>query len=518
MQPGTILAEKYRLESLIGRGGMGTVWRAEHLGLNAPVAVKLMAPSFMSSVDTAARFQREAHAAASIRSQHVVQVFDHGIDRASKTPFIVMELLEGETLGQRLARENRLSPAQTLSIASDVCRALARAHQACIIHRDLKPDNIFLVRDDREFAKVLDFGVAKADAHAFAIGGGALTDTGAMIGTPGYMSPEQISGSKQIDWRSDLWSVGVIACECITGQKLFQEDTVGGLVLAICVRPLPRAGELGPASPAFEAWLERALERDPARRFQSAVELIETLAPACAEAVQPSRSPVHSAQRSAEAQPLFSTTAAAVAPSRPRERHPKRWFVFVLGLICIALAAWVLFFRSGDATAPLPGSTPAISEPGTAATLPAELRASSPVVPSLALGAGGSGVSAMAQQPATASAEPAEPIGRQPTIAPIREPIEPPPVAPPAEPAARTEPAQTTRSLRPRSPEPAPPPRPAPPPATERESVSVAAKPEVPPAKPATLPAKPEPIEAAKPAPPPKRTSVSLEDALGGER
>ncbi|HWO10102.1 MAG TPA: protein kinase [Polyangiaceae bacterium] len=470
MQPGTVLVEKYRLESLIGHGGMGTVWRAEHLGLNAPVAVKLMAPSMASSVDAAARFHREAHAAASIRSQHVVQVLDHGIDRASQTPFIVMELLEGETLGQRLARQKRISPAQTLRILGDVCRALGRAHQASIVHRDLKPDNIFLVRDEHEIAKVLDFGVAKADAHAFALGGGGLTGTGALIGTPGYMSPEQISGSKQIDWRSDLWSLGVIACECITGQHLFQEDTVGGLVLAICVRPLPRASDLGPASAAFEAWLARALERDPERRFQSAAELIEALAPACAEAAQPLPSPAHT-PAPAQATPVFSTMGAAVAPSRPRERHSKLWLALALGTVCIAFAAWRLLSLSGDAAVPSVVSAPAAPAPDSPAALPAE-------------------------RPTTVPAAPTEPegaTGREPIIAPIREPIEPPVDVLGEPPAPRTEdPERATRALKPRPSEPAP--------AAVKPARVSATTPA--PAKPATT----------------KRPSVSLEEALEGER
>jgi serine/threonine protein kinase len=279
MKPGTVLCGKYRLERMLGQGGMGSVWQAEHLGLRAPVAVKLMDPLVTQNADALARFHREAHAAAMIRSPHVVQVLDHGVDEATHTPFIVMELLEGETLGECLMREQMLSPARTAAILGDVCRALARAHQAGIIHRDLKPDNIFLVSDDREYAKVVDFGVAKSRPYSVGAGG---TRTGALIGTPYYMSPEQISGSKQIDGRSDLWSVAVIACECITGRRPFQEETIGGLALAICTRPVPRALELGPVNPSFDRWLARALNRNPAERFQTARELADSLTEVCA--------------------------------------------------------------------------------------------------------------------------------------------------------------------------------------------------------------------------------------------
>ncbi len=275
MQAGSVLGGKYRLDSVLGQGGMGAVWRGEHLSLAAPVAIKLMDANLAQTADGLARFHREAHAAASIRSQNVVQILDHGVDEATNTPFIVMELLDGETLGKRLNRLKRLSIAATAIVVDEVCRALTRAHQAGIVHRDLKPENIFIVKDDHEFSKVLDFGVAKANAYGIGVGEG--TRTGALIGTPFYMSPEQIRGAKEIDGRSDLWSLAVIACECVTGRRPFDEATVGGLAIAICADPVPLARSLGPATPAFELWLERALARDPARRFQTARELSDAL-------------------------------------------------------------------------------------------------------------------------------------------------------------------------------------------------------------------------------------------------
>ncbi|HKO91641.1 MAG TPA: serine/threonine-protein kinase, partial [Polyangiaceae bacterium] len=225
MKPGSVLSDKYRLEALLGRGGMGSVWRAEHLGFRAPVAVKLMDRGVGLDPDALARFHREAHSAATIRSPHVVQILDHGVDDISNMPFIVMELLDGETLGERLTRERTLSPERTASVIGDVCRALGRAHPAGIVHRDLKPDNVFLVRDEQEFAKVLDFGVAKS--RPYALGVGETTRTGSLVGTPYYMSPEQMRGAKELDSRSDLWSVAVMACECITGRRPFEGDTVG---------------------------------------------------------------------------------------------------------------------------------------------------------------------------------------------------------------------------------------------------------------------------------------------------
>jgi serine/threonine protein kinase len=239
VEAGTVLGGKYRLESLIGRGGMGSVWRAEHLELRAPVAVKLLESDGMARTEEAIRrFHREARAAAAIRSAHVVQILDHSVDQATGWPFIVMELLEGESLAQRISRVTRISPAEAARIFTQVARALSRAHEAGIIHRDLKPDNVFLVRnDDDEVAKVLDFGIAKAPVHA--ISGDAGTATGTVMGTAYYMSPEQISGTKNVDFRTDLWALGVMVCECLTGQRPFDADTIGGLTLRICADPVP---------------------------------------------------------------------------------------------------------------------------------------------------------------------------------------------------------------------------------------------------------------------------------------
>src|SRR3954470_13471312 len=249
---GTVLAEKYRLESLIGRGGMGSVWRAEHLGLNAPVAVKLLnLVQFEGASDALARFHREARSAAAIRSPHVVQILDHGVDATFGVPFIVMELMEGESLANRLTRCGRIAPAEVGKVFAHVARALSRAHEAGIVHRDLKPDNVFLVlNEDEEVAKVLDFGIAKAQAHA--LGSDSNTRTGAIMGTAYYMSPEQISGTKNVDFRTDLWAMGVMACECLTGRRPFEAETIGGITLKICIEPIPLPSSFAAVPAGFD--------------------------------------------------------------------------------------------------------------------------------------------------------------------------------------------------------------------------------------------------------------------------
>lgn len=280
MKEGVVLAGKYRLEGVLGRGGMGSVWRAHHLGLEAPIAVKLMDPAIMSTPGMLQRFHREAQAAAKLRSPHVVQIIDHGVDDATATPFIAMELLEGESLLDRLGRVRTLTPSQTARLVSDVCRALGRAHDAGIIHRDLKPANLFLVaNDDQELTKVLDFGIAKSPLPL--LGVDSTTSTGSILGTPLYMSPEQISGGKLVDARSDLWSLAVVTCECLTGRRPFSADSIGALTLIICTEPLPVPSRLGPVPDGFDAWFERAVARDPAARFQSAREFAEEFRKVC---------------------------------------------------------------------------------------------------------------------------------------------------------------------------------------------------------------------------------------------
>lgn len=269
-----MLVGRYRLETMLGAGGMGTIWRAQHLVLNAPVAVKVIDRTVIPDEETLARFMREAQSAAALRSPHVVQILDYGID--GKVPFMAMELLEGENLAQRIKRQKRLSPQETFRVISHIARAISRAHEAAIVHRDLKPENVFLVKnEDEEIAKVLDFGVAKVERHA--LSEGTRTRTGSILGTPFYMSPEQAQGNRTVDSRSDLWAIGVIAFECLTGKRPFYSDGLGDLVLAICVRDIPLPSSIASVPIGFDAWWNRAVARDPDKRFQTAKELTEAL-------------------------------------------------------------------------------------------------------------------------------------------------------------------------------------------------------------------------------------------------
>lgn len=269
---------RYRLESELGEGGMGSVWRATHLELGTPAAIKLVEAMAAESETAMARFRREAQAAARLRSAHVVQILDFGIDDG--IPFIAMELLEGESLNQRLKRLGRLSPEETARILQPVAKAMELAHSQGIVHRDLKPHNIFLAREGgEEIVKVLDFGVAKLLSTQGDVA--QLTHTGTVMGTPLYMSPEQAGGEKDIDHRSDIWSFGIIAYECLVGGRPFNADSVGGLVLQICVQPIPVPSSKGPVPSGFDAWFQRMTQRDAEHRASNIRQAGDELATLC---------------------------------------------------------------------------------------------------------------------------------------------------------------------------------------------------------------------------------------------
>lgn len=274
MRQGRILAGKYRLVSKLTEGGMGMVWRAEHVELGSPAAVKLLDPTIAESSEALARFKREAQSAASLRCTNIVQIFDFGVDE--NMPYIAMELLRGKSLAEKLRAERQLSPVDTAAVLSQVARAAAWAHSRGIVHRDLKPGNIFLSEDaDDIVVKLLDFGIAKP-VH-MDLSETPVTLTGAIMGTPQYMSPEQASGKKLVDHRTDIWSFGIIAFECIIGRHAFHADTLGGLVLAICTEPLPRPSDFAQVPPGFDEWFAQAAHRDLDKRFSTITEAADTL-------------------------------------------------------------------------------------------------------------------------------------------------------------------------------------------------------------------------------------------------
>jgi serine/threonine protein kinase len=344
-QPGLVIADKYELEALVGEGGMGSVWRARHRQLESAVALKLMSQAIASQPEALNRFLREARAAARLNSLHVVKVFDFGVD--GETPFIAMELLQGESLRQRLDRTGPLSPAATLWVVRQTARALSKAHAEGIVHRDLKPENLFITQQEDELLKVLDFGVAKLS------GGGSSpstsTRTGALLGTPFYMSPEQARGIKAIDHRSDIWSLGVIAFECITGRLPFDSEAFGDLVLKICTLPAPVPSSVAKVPEGFDAWFARVTEREPEQRFQSVDELVEALRALIEPKSEPQPAPAGLGVANTERPPRQTSTRTDVTASQslmavlPRRRGRRSWlFAGLAGLLGAgALLLWL---------------------------------------------------------------------------------------------------------------------------------------------------------------------------------
>jgi serine/threonine-protein kinase len=239
------------------------------------VALKLLERSAGCDDKMLARFAREARAAAALRGPHVVRILDHGID--ADTSFIAMELLVGETLRSRIARTKGLAAIDALRFMRQVLAAIREAHEAGIVHRDLKPDNVFIVQGDPEIVKVLDFGIAKLQKNAVDESSSSVTDTGMMIGTPYYMSPEQAQ-AQSVDHRSDLFTIAVIAFEAVTGKRPFGGESFGELVVSLCTSPVPIPSKLGKVPRGFDEWFVRGTQRDRARRFQSAREMADELA------------------------------------------------------------------------------------------------------------------------------------------------------------------------------------------------------------------------------------------------
>jgi serine/threonine protein kinase len=279
---GTVLEGKFRITREIGRGGMAAVYEAENIDIGKRVAVKVLAAELITSRVVRERFIREARAASAVRSPHICDVYDSGM--FEERPFLVMELLEGESLYDLLTRARRLDASTTLTVITQTARGLGKAHEANIVHRDLKPENIFVSKDEDGglIVKLLDFGLAKFyeptnDGDPKTV---RLTREGALFGTPAYMSPEQAKGQGEVDHRSDLWALGCIVYECLTGQTVWSVEQGVAMILAqVASAPVPRPSRIRPDLPlAFDAWFARALDRDVARRFQTAREFADALA------------------------------------------------------------------------------------------------------------------------------------------------------------------------------------------------------------------------------------------------
>ncbi|MCA9625655.1 MAG: protein kinase, partial [Myxococcales bacterium] len=294
---GQLVGGRYRLISPVGRGGIGTVWRVRDETSGVELALKLV-PTVdhrgMPSPNKVGRFIREAQALIKLKSPYVVEVYDQGAWRGPDEEdfvYLTMELLQGEPLRERLRREGRLDARVTMRILSHVGRALALAHARGIVHRDLKPANIFLTgATDKPVSKVLDFGLVKSVAAPLATIDPVHTEHGRPLGTPYYMSPEQARGLDTVDHRSDLWALGVIAFECLTGTRPFTGQSVATVFSKIAQGEIPLPSQHGDVPPGFDAWFTKAVERDVQQRFQSTRILIDELREVLVDATTLSRS------------------------------------------------------------------------------------------------------------------------------------------------------------------------------------------------------------------------------------
>jgi serine/threonine-protein kinase len=274
ISPGTVLAGKFRVERVIGQGGMGVVIEATHLSLDQRVALKFLLPAALRQADVVTRFAREARAAAKIKSEHVARVIDVGA-LATGAPYIVMEYLDGKDLSRKMKEGGPLAVSEASLYVLQACEALAEAHKAGIVHRDLKPSNLFLTSfpDGTPCVKILDFGISKLVVPG-SMPDLSMTSTATVMGSPHYMSPEQMRSTRDVDLRTDIWAIGVILYELVSGRVPFDAETMPQL----CSLVLEQApAKLATAPARFEALVLRCLEKDPQRRFADVLELATAL-------------------------------------------------------------------------------------------------------------------------------------------------------------------------------------------------------------------------------------------------
>ena len=391
--PGDIVDGKYRVEEVLGAGGMGVVLAARHLTLDSEVAVKVLLPKFQKDSVVRERFLREARSAATLRSGHVTRIFDVGIDRLD-TPYIVMERLRGKDLEQILAEKGSLDERLAMDYVAQACEALAEAHAAGIIHRDLKPENLFVASAGGAATtlKVLDFGISKANGEAK-----NLTATADVMGTPSFMSPEQFKSAKEVTPRSDVWALGAILYRLLTGGLPFEGNDYVELCSRIMTQaPAPLEHRRPNLSPAVCAIVRRCLEKDPMQRYANAFELKEALRAALLVVKANQRLAMAATVPFNQSVPFPPMTAAAPKspwPSQtaPRAKKPRRYrgLFFAAGAALCGLLTWGATHHATvmhyvhpapmQADAPAPTSTEPLAAPASILALHSET-AKAPVV------------------------------------------------------------------------------------------------------------------------------------------
>lgn len=364
LPPGTVVANRYRIVRLLGRGGMGAVYEAFEDALERRVALKLLHPIHATDPQVTSRFVEEAKVANRVRHPALVEVTDRGLYEGR--PFLVMEHLDGETLAARLARDGAFEPADAIELLGPVFAAVSVLHDHGVVHRDLKPDNIFLARvGGATVARVLDLGVARVlDANH------RLTATGAALGTPVYMAPEQVKSSRDATPRADQYALGCVVYEMLSGRVPFEADDLHGILVAkVTSEPVPIRAHLPSLPDALAATVMRALSRDPARRFAHvsafAAALRESVAGEAPEApADDTRDPV---RPSADTLP-----APDPSPPGPTKRQPRSLGVVVSLLVGFAALVtwWAARSRPHAPTTATPSARPHTTAPAPATTAP----------------------------------------------------------------------------------------------------------------------------------------------------
>ncbi|MFO0610962.1 MAG: serine/threonine-protein kinase [Polyangiaceae bacterium] len=313
---GTVIAGKYRIGRVLASGGMGMILEGEHEALGQKVAIKYLLPAAAEREDMIGRFLREARAAARIPSDRVARVFDVGTDEDGR-PFMVMELLEGQDLGDYMQAHGAIPIGEAVRFILEALEAIVEAHALGIIHRDLKPSNLFVVtKGGAKHIKVLDFGISKVTSESGAPEL-ALTSTKSLLGSPGYMSPEQVRSTKNVDARTDVWALGVILFEMLSAQTAFDGESIGDVFAKIREEDLPPISEFRKDVPAeLEAVLASCLARDRKKRIASAAEMRDALKPFAALDVPPQLTALRRVAR------LTSTTAETVGAIGSRTTLP----------------------------------------------------------------------------------------------------------------------------------------------------------------------------------------------------
>jgi eukaryotic-like serine/threonine-protein kinase len=278
VEVGQVIEGKYRIVRLIGEGGMGAVYEGENVRIHRRVAIKVLLPAFTNNTDVVQRFEREAQAAGRIGNDHILEVLDLGT-LPDGSCFMVMEYLDGEPFNKRIQSRGRLTPRELAPLGKQMLKGLGAAHNAGIVHRDLKPENIFILREKAgkaDYIKIIDFGISKF--QPLSGDGMKMTRTGTVMGTPYYMSPEQASGSREADARSDVYAIGVIFYEAVTGHVPFDAPTFNQLLFKIVLsEPPPPRVSVPDLDPAFESIILKAMARDINVRFQSTEEFASAL-------------------------------------------------------------------------------------------------------------------------------------------------------------------------------------------------------------------------------------------------